>query len=87
VTQLYPRAMASLSVASYDSQGYGGGIVTVPQPGGPGPRISLRNRMHRPFSDSDVAGRRRGVNACLLVCLSFTAIFHEFEAVPGHSWG
>jgi hypothetical protein len=28
VAQLYPRALGSLSVASYDSQGYGGGIVT-----------------------------------------------------------
>jgi hypothetical protein len=26
VAQLYPRALGSLSVASYDSQGYGGGI-------------------------------------------------------------
>jgi hypothetical protein len=28
VTQLYPQAPGSLSVASYDSQGYGGGIRT-----------------------------------------------------------
>jgi hypothetical protein len=28
VTQLYPQAMESLFVASYDSQGYGGGIRT-----------------------------------------------------------
>jgi hypothetical protein len=28
VAQLYPRALGSLSVASYDSQGYGGGILT-----------------------------------------------------------
>jgi hypothetical protein len=28
VAQLYPRALYSLSVASYDSQGYGGGILT-----------------------------------------------------------
>jgi hypothetical protein len=26
VAQLYPQALASLFVASYDSQGYGGGI-------------------------------------------------------------
>jgi hypothetical protein len=26
VVQLYPQALGSLSVASYDSQGYGGGI-------------------------------------------------------------
>jgi hypothetical protein len=46
VVQLYPRALGSLSVASYDSQGYGGGIVTLPKPGGPGPRINIpRNRV------------------------------------------
>jgi hypothetical protein len=28
VVQLYPRALGSLSVASYDSQGYGGGILS-----------------------------------------------------------
>jgi hypothetical protein len=28
VTQLYPRALSSLFVASYDSQGYGGGILS-----------------------------------------------------------
>jgi hypothetical protein len=28
MAQLYPRALGSLFVASYDSQGYGGGILT-----------------------------------------------------------
>jgi hypothetical protein len=28
VAQLYPRALGSLLVASYDSQGYGGSILT-----------------------------------------------------------
>jgi hypothetical protein len=28
VAQLYPLALGSLFVASYDSQGYGGGILT-----------------------------------------------------------
>jgi hypothetical protein len=28
VAQLYPRALGSLFVASYDSQGYGGSIIT-----------------------------------------------------------
>jgi hypothetical protein len=28
VAHLYPRALGSLFVASYDSQGYGGGILT-----------------------------------------------------------
>jgi hypothetical protein len=29
VAQLYPRALSALSVASYDSQGYGAGILTL----------------------------------------------------------
>jgi hypothetical protein len=28
VAQIYPRALGSLSVASYDWQGYDGGIIT-----------------------------------------------------------
>jgi hypothetical protein len=28
VAQVYPRALGFLSVASYDSQGYGGGILS-----------------------------------------------------------
>jgi hypothetical protein len=35
VAQLYPRALGSLYVISYDSQDYGGGILTLPQSGGP----------------------------------------------------
>jgi hypothetical protein len=34
MAQLYPRALGSLYVVSYDSQGYGGGILTLPLPGG-----------------------------------------------------
>jgi hypothetical protein len=34
VAQLYPRALSSLYVVSYDSQGYGGGILTLPLPRG-----------------------------------------------------
>jgi hypothetical protein len=30
VAQIYPRALGSLSVASYDSQGYGGGMLSRP---------------------------------------------------------
>jgi hypothetical protein len=29
VAQLYPQAPGSLSIAFYDSQGYGGGILTL----------------------------------------------------------
>jgi hypothetical protein len=39
VAQLYPRSLGSLYVVSYDSQGYGGGILTLPLPGGTGPCI------------------------------------------------
>jgi hypothetical protein len=33
VAQLYPRALGSLSVSSYDSQGYGGDILARPHTG------------------------------------------------------
>jgi hypothetical protein len=39
VAQLYSQALGSLYVVSYDSQGYGGGILTLPI------YISFRNRM------------------------------------------
>jgi hypothetical protein len=29
MAHIYPRALGSLSVASYDSQGYGGGIISI----------------------------------------------------------
>jgi hypothetical protein len=37
--QLYPWEMGSLYVVSYDSHGYGRGILTLPLPGGTGPCI------------------------------------------------
>jgi hypothetical protein len=46
VAQLYPRALGSLYVVSYDLQGYGGGILTLNLPGGQVPvYIAFRNRM------------------------------------------
>jgi hypothetical protein len=33
VTQLYPQAPGSIFIAFYDSQGYGGGILTRLHPG------------------------------------------------------
>jgi hypothetical protein len=39
VAQFYAGALGSLYVVSYDSQGYGGGILTFPFPGGTGPCI------------------------------------------------
>jgi hypothetical protein len=41
VAQLYPRALGTLYVASYDSQGYGGGTITLPQLVAPGSRIYM----------------------------------------------
>jgi hypothetical protein len=41
VTQLYPRELGFLYVISYDLKGYGEGILTLHQPGGPGPRIYI----------------------------------------------
>jgi hypothetical protein len=48
VTQLYPRSLGSLYVASCDSQGYGGGILDLPQPGGPGPHIYIPQEQDGP---------------------------------------
>jgi hypothetical protein len=46
VAQLYPRALGSLYVVSHDSQGYGGGILTLPYLEGQVPvYIAFRNRM------------------------------------------
>jgi hypothetical protein len=41
VAQLYPRALGSLYVVSYDSQGYGGDILTLPLPGRTGIGIEI----------------------------------------------
>jgi hypothetical protein len=47
MAQLYPRALGSLHVVSYDSQVYGGCILTLPQPGVPGP-ISVPQEQNGP---------------------------------------
>jgi hypothetical protein len=41
VAQLYSRALGSLYVISYDSQGYIVGILTIPKSSGPGPVIYI----------------------------------------------
>jgi hypothetical protein len=41
VGQSYPRPLGSLYVVYYGSQGYGGGILTLPLLGGPGSRIYI----------------------------------------------
>jgi hypothetical protein len=55
VAQLYPQALCSISVASYNSQGYGGGIRTHPPTQafltvtGPAYNISVRTAYKTPF--------------------------------------
>jgi hypothetical protein len=39
MAHLYPWALGSLYVASYNSQGYGRGILILLQPGQPGSRV------------------------------------------------
>jgi hypothetical protein len=46
--RLYPRALGSLYVASYNSQGYGGCILTLPQSWGPGPCIDIPQEQDGP---------------------------------------
>jgi hypothetical protein len=50
VAQIYPRALGSISVASYDSQGYGEGILSLLHTGRSLPELlALRIRpQHRP---------------------------------------
>jgi hypothetical protein len=55
LAQLCPRALGSLYITSCDSQGYGGGILTLPQHGGPGPRICIPQEQDGPVqSESHV---------------------------------
>jgi hypothetical protein len=59
LAQLYPRVLGSIYVASNDSQGYGGGILTVPQPGGPGLRIYIPQEQDGPVqSESQKSWRK-----------------------------
>jgi hypothetical protein len=41
MAQLYPQALASLFIAFYDSQGYGGGILTCFHMGSAGVLMNL----------------------------------------------
>jgi hypothetical protein len=50
VAQLYFRALGSLSVASYDSQGYGGGILS---------RIHTRSHIYSPWGGGGGGKRER----------------------------
>jgi hypothetical protein len=69
VAQLCPRALGSLYVVSYDSQGCGGGILTLPLPGGTGPCIAFWNMMIQSKVKSMSKSRydRRPVNQYVVV--------------------
>jgi hypothetical protein len=55
VALLCPRALGSLYVVSYDSQGYGAGILTLPLPGGTDPRTYILQEQDGPVqSESQI---------------------------------
>jgi hypothetical protein len=71
VAQLYPGALGSLYVASYDSQGYGGGILTLPQPGGPGPCVYIpqeQDGLVQSQSQSHVTTDGKSLNIGWMLC-------------------
>jgi hypothetical protein len=60
VAQLYPWALGSLYVVFYDSQGYGGGILTLPLLGGKGACIySLQPILLAPLCMTNVGPHRK----------------------------
>jgi hypothetical protein len=68
VTQLYSRVLGSLYVLSYDSQCYGGGIPTLPQPGEPGQRMYIPQKQGGPLqSQSQFTTDGQSVNQYVLV--------------------
>jgi hypothetical protein len=79
VAQLYLRALGSLYVASRDSQGYGGGILTLPQPGSSGPQLYIPQEQDGPVQSHATTGG-------LLETLNFS-LFCKLtnQRVPHHS--
>jgi hypothetical protein len=68
VAQLHPRALGSLNVASYDSQGYGGGSLTFSYlEGQVTVCIAFRNRVAQFKIKSKSRYYRRPVNQYVLV--------------------
>jgi hypothetical protein len=69
VAQLYPQALSFLSIVSYNSQGYGEGIVTLLHMGYTGMTCCVYN------SEVDQIGNAilSAVAYCLLICIIATA--------------
>jgi hypothetical protein len=92
VAQLYPRAFGSLYVVSCVSQGYGGGILTLPQPGGPGPRIFILQEqdgtyVHRQFQVQVVFVSEGGIIYSQVKCASVVLkLFRESIFETMGSW-
>jgi hypothetical protein len=53
MAQLYLQALDSLYVVSYDSQGYGGGNLTLPLPGGTHLRIYILQEQDGPLQNQN----------------------------------
>jgi hypothetical protein len=63
VALLYPQGLGPLYFVPVDSQGYGGGILTLPQPGRPGPRIYITQEQDGPVkSQSHVTTDGQAIN-------------------------
>jgi hypothetical protein len=86
LAQLYPRALGSFYVVPYESQGYGGGTLTLPQSGGSGPRICILQEQDGSKSSYD----RRPVNQYILVLQDSIVVFvidvHSMWEVSMEVW-
>jgi hypothetical protein len=77
VAQLCPRALGSLYVGPCDSQGYGGGILTLPQPGRAGPRIYITQGQDGPVKSHVTTD---GQSISMSWCLVHAAVEFEFQS-------
>jgi hypothetical protein len=70
VAQLYPQALGSLYVASFDSQGCGESFLTLPQPRGQGPLTYIPQQEDGPVQSQSQKSKsrydRRSVNQYVL---------------------
>jgi hypothetical protein len=88
VAQLYSRALGSLYIASYDSRGYGGGILTLPQRGGPSSLLYIPQEQDGPVQSHVTAdGPFIPVVLCrpVYACIGYTLITEQmwqFQKYP-----